>query len=305
LPIIEPLYGIQAPNLPPWVLLSVEQDASLNKLSGDTGEYLVTLPQFTERLLDGGLIMQMGWETRTRSCAFDLAGRLGLLPGQPNESRGEFETVALDNLVHNGSTYCARISHHYLVLLISEHVQDVWQDGIRTHASTDIGHFTIYEHEGRSMVHFDGSHRSSSVLVIAPQILSDIQEAARGGYKLEINGNFVWRRCTPFEFALTFCKPETQTRAVLYLRRRDVEEWRLIKSFAIAVGYAMRRIMESVRAPDSFVAARETNWLATANRNKVKTVSERLAAAVQLLTLGMRGYLDRPDAVGGLITFLT
>jgi hypothetical protein len=106
---------------------------------------------------------------------------MDFLAMQPADSLW-FETVTMNDLVHNGTTYCARISRHYLVLLISEHVQELWQVDNRTYASTNIGQFTFYEYEGHSLVHFDGSIRTSTTTIIPDQVIEHTQKAACGEY---------------------------------------------------------------------------------------------------------------------------
>ena len=175
--------GGEGHSLPPNVLHSINNDAAFNSFSGNaTSGFTVVLPKFTKELSAIRTKILLDADTRAECCAFDLAGRLGLLRGQSNEVLGQFETVTMNDLVHNGTTYCARISRHYLVLLISEHVQELWQVDNRTYASTDIGQFTFYEYEGRSLVHFDGSIRTSTTTIIPDQVIEHIQKAACGEY---------------------------------------------------------------------------------------------------------------------------
>ena len=169
--------------MPPNVLHSINNDAAFNSFSGNaTSGFTVVLPKFTKELSAIRTKILLDADTRAECCAFDLAGRLGLLRGQSNEVLGQFETVTMNDLVHNGTTYCARISRHCLVLLISEHVQELWQVDNWTYASTNIGQFTFYEYEGRSLVHFDESIRTSTTTIIPDQAIEHIQKAACGEY---------------------------------------------------------------------------------------------------------------------------
>ena len=132
-------------------------------LSGDpVAGFVVVLPKFSKELSGTGLNIQLDSTTRFGSCAFDLAERLGLVLNPSNKILCEAETIPVCNVVHNSVTYCARISRHFLVHLISEHVQELWQVGDRTFVSTNIGQFTLYTYEGRSLLHFDGSTRIST-----------------------------------------------------------------------------------------------------------------------------------------------
>ena len=55
------------------------------------------------------------------SCSFDLLVRLGLFPGQPNETLAEYDTkVPLDAVISRGNCYCGRISRHGFVFLVSK-----------------------------------------------------------------------------------------------------------------------------------------------------------------------------------------
>jgi hypothetical protein len=268
----------------------VEKDATLNKLSGnvDAG-FFVVMPQFTKRLSEKCLTIQTATETRATSCAFDLAGLLGLLPGQPNEAFGEFEMVALDDLVHNGDTYCARISRHCLVLLISEHVQEIWQVEDCTHISTNIGLFTISKRDRRSIAHFDGSTRTSTVDVIAHQTLTDIKHAAMGEYLCETANGVEWRNMTPRIYAAEVTTPAVP-RAVRYMRHHDIEEWHLVSAYAVDLGIAMGRVIDSVSVPESFVEALATDW--TLPGHSPQSDPERLAQSVQLVNMLIRKIFE-------------
>jgi hypothetical protein len=251
-------------------------------LSGDpiTG-FVVVLPKFSKTLSGSRLNIQLNSTTRFGSCAFDLAERLGLLSNQSNKVLGEVETIPLCDLVHNSVTYCARISRHFLVRLISEHVQELWQLGDRTYISTDIGQFTLYAHEGRSLVHFDGSIRTPAEIVVPDQALEVIRRVANGEYQ---NGSGTWKK-VPINVLAVVQTPLPLV--VHYLRTKDIEEWRLLRIFADVIGEVVQSIVQAVAAPASFAATFTTNWLEPSAMGTLgsATVCERLACSTQLAIL--------------------
>lgn len=111
--VIPPAGHLEADFLLRKVLQNVKKDATLNKFF--VTKVSIVVPKFPKRLALRSLKIQTDAKAKTGSCAFELASRLGLLPGQPNERFGEFETVNLADLVHNDETYYAPISCHYLV----------------------------------------------------------------------------------------------------------------------------------------------------------------------------------------------
>ena len=292
----DPLSTLEA-DLPQKVLRSLKNDAALNMLSGDpiTG-FVVVLPKFSKTLSGSRLDIKLHSTTRFGSCAFDLAERLGLLSNQSNPVLGEVETIPLRDLMHNSVTYCARISRHFLVWLISEHVQELWQLGDRTYISTDIGQFMLYAHEGRSLVHFDGSTRTSTATVIAGQSLEDIRRIANGENKDESG---TWEKRAIKDFAIV-CR--SLPHVVRYLRTKDIEEWRFLRIFADVLGGVVQSIVQAVTAPGSFAAALATNWLesgaVTEDTMGSATVSVRLAHSTQLAILAFRKTIDNLEARG-------
>lgn len=220
------------------------------------------------------------------SCAFDLARTLGLLSTQPNNRLADFETVTSNNLVYTDDTYCARIARHYLVLLISEHVQEVWQAGDRTHASTDIGRFTIYERKGRSIVHFDGSSRVSTIPVILQQDIDDIRKMASRSYKYTKSADGAdevhWLQAQPKDFALVHVSGFPTS--VRYLSNADIKEWRLMLSFATAVGKAVDALVRGEKVPQIFAEAWATDWTQPRLR-QASTKPEKLALSMQAIAL--------------------
>jgi hypothetical protein len=102
-------------------------------VTDDPTTRFVVLPKVSKGRSGSGLEIQLHSITRFGSCAFDLAERLCLVPNLSNKILGEVEIIRLCDLVHNGISYCARISHHFVVRLISEHVQELWQVGDRTY----------------------------------------------------------------------------------------------------------------------------------------------------------------------------
>jgi hypothetical protein len=268
-------------------------------LSGDpnTG-FVVVLPKFSKGLSGSGLKIQLDSTTRFGSCAFDLAERLGLVSNQSNTILGEVETIPLHDLVHNNVTYCARISRHFLVRLISEHVQELWQDGDRTCISTNIGKFTLYAHEGRPLVHFDGSIRTNTAAVLADQALEDIQRVTNGEAK---NRSGIWKKLSINDLAIVYGPLPLVVR---YLRAQDIEEWRLLMLFTGILGEVLQSVVQSVTAPESFATAFAIDWLAPGvTRSRVSSEIERSAYCMQLairylkgqiVDLWLRGRLSRP-----------
>lgn len=243
--------GIPEADLPPKVLRSLKKDTAVNMLSGDLITGFVVLPKFSKGLSGSGLKIQLDSTTRFGSCAFDLAERLGLVSNLSNKSLGESETVFLRDLVHNDETYCARISRHFLVLLISEHVQELWQVDDRSYISTDIGQFTLYSHGGRSLVHFDGSIRRSTATVMQDQDLEVIQRIANGEAK-PVSELGSWIKTTNIILSISLAPLPL---AVRYLRTKDIEDWRLLREFAGVLGEVVISVVRAVTAPASFVAA--------------------------------------------------
>ena len=269
--------GGEGHSLPPNVLHSINKDAAFNGFSGDaTSGFTVVLPKFTKQLSAIRTRILLDADTHAECCAFDLAGRLGLLPGQSNEMLGQFETVTMNDLVHNGTTYCARISRHYLVLLISEHVQELWQVDNRTYASTNIGQFTFYEYEGRSLVHFDGSIRTSTTTIIPDQVIEDIQRAACGEYRSETGG--LSKR--PPENLVVDSTPILDV--IHYLRQSDIERWCLLRKFASSLMDAVQSIVRA-QSPESLIMALKTDWIAAGVDSWSRgTATDRLAANLQV-----------------------
>jgi hypothetical protein len=262
-------------------------------LSGDpiTG-FSVVLPKFSKGLSASGLKIQLHSTNRSGSCAFDLAERLGLISNLSNKILGEVETIPLCDLVHNSVTYCARISRHFLVRLISEHVQEIWQVGDRTYVSTNIGQFTLYPHEGRSLVHFDGSIRTSTAAVIANQALEDIQRVANGESMIE-PGSWQSLPINLFAFAQT-----PLPLVVHYLRTKDIEEWRSLGVFADVLGDVVQSIAQAVTAPASFAAAYAKDWLASDTVDRDSNDTEWLAASTQMANALFEKRLDTFKARG-------
>jgi hypothetical protein len=228
-------------------------------LSADaTAGFRVTLPKFSKALAGRRLNIQLDSATKFGSCAFELAERLGLLPDQTDNMSNEIENIPLDNLVHTGDRYCARISRHFLVWLISEHVQEIWQAGDRTHASTDIGRFTLYEHEGRPFVHYDGSIRTTTASTIPDQALEDIQQVANGMYRSASGKDGEMDAYSP-NIAVLLLTPFPHV--VHYMRHQVIEEFRLLNDFAQVVGDVTGSIIGTAQSPESFAVAFSKYWI--------------------------------------------
>jgi hypothetical protein len=205
---------------------------------------------------------------------------------------GDVETIPLYDLVHNNVTYCARISRHFLVRLISEHVQELWQVGDKTFISTNIGRFTLYPHEGRSLVHFDGSIRTSTTAVIANQALEDIQRAANGEYKDESG---TWHKVS-IDFLAVVNPPISFF--VYYLRTKDIEEWRFKNLFADVLAEIVQSVVQEANAPASFAAALAKNWLAENAIDRISNDIENLAWSMQTMNLMIKREINNLNIRG-------
>ncbi|KAH9993089.1 hypothetical protein BJV77DRAFT_1000150 [Russula vinacea] len=196
--------------------------------------------------ITGRLNIQLNSTTRFGSCAFDLAERLVL---------GEVETIPLAI-----STLATRRPNLYFY---------------------GYGQFTLYAHEGRSLVHFDGSIRTPAEIVVPDQALEVIRRVANGEYQ---NGSGTWKK-VPINVLAVVQTPLPLV--VHYLRTKDIEEWRLLRIFADVIGEVVQSIVQAVAAPASFAATFTTNWLEPSAMGTLgsATVCERLACTTQLAIL--------------------
>ena len=185
------IYSLRVPLV---VRRLVEKDSSLNQYSVRDGT--VNIPRFSKSLLlqDLQADRDVG-RMNAGSCSFDFMVRLGLFPGQTNETLAEYDTkVPLDAVISRGNCYCGRISRHGFVFLVSKYFQHVsvaesTTGGTCFILSTTIGRFKCYEIDDRTFIHFDSGTRSSYVDLVKDQSLDDILRTARGEY-LVSNGDF-------------------------------------------------------------------------------------------------------------------
>ena len=201
------------------------------------------------------------------SCAFDLASRLGLLPGQPNADLGEFEKLPLDQILRRDDRYCARISRHGLVMLISKHLQEITLRDGNIVVLTDIGRFKIYEHDHHTYVHFDGANRSHVIPLVEDQVLDDLIRGARGEYKMENLGitvedldtvGFHWIKpsltmLSVHAVAEVFAIPG----ALTYVSGEIAQRWDLFKKFSQTLLDAVLTVMDEVEEPANMARALE------------------------------------------------
>jgi hypothetical protein len=215
------------------IVSSIGRDALLNGYSLDYPT--IKVPRFTRDLLSKDLSVDNAAQMGAGSCAFDLAARLGLLPDQPNERFGEFDTFRKEQIIHKGDRYCGRISRHGLVLLISKHLQRIeWEGGNSVVVLTDIGRFKIYEHDDCTYVHFDGSRRLATIPLYTDQMLEDILRAARGEYGFTSRSGDIGWECISLDELDLIAVTEylAVLRALIYMPGETVQRWELIREFS-------------------------------------------------------------------------
>lgn len=141
----------------------------------------------------------------------------------------------------------------------------------------------------RSLVHFDGSIRTSTATVITGQALEDIQRVANGENKDESG---TWHKLPSNLLAII----QTPLPLVIrYMRTKDIEEWRLLKTFAGVLGEVVQSGVRAVTAPASFAAAFATDWTVPGSTHSGGlSVTEWLAANTQLASSLFRKHLSDP-----------
>ena len=257
---------------PPVVRRLVEKDRSLNQYSVEDGT--VTLPHFSKSLLlqDLQVDPDVG-RMNAGSCSFDLMVRLGLFPGQQNEALAEYDTkVPLDTIVSRGNCYCARISRHGFVFLVSKYFQHVSVAESTTGGkcfvlSTTIGRFKCYEIDDRTFIHFDSGTRSSDVDLVKDQTLDDILRTSKGEFQIysssgasvlydEADQVTEWHRSTVERLesvaSAQFCGVPN---AVIYMTKSTLQKWMRFKEFASAMLNNVLSVIDGLKEPAEFVSA--------------------------------------------------
>jgi hypothetical protein len=214
------------------------------------------------------------------SCAFDLAMRLGLIPGQPNAYLAIYDEMPIDDVTFRGNCYCGRISRHGLILLISEHLQSISAERDCLSLSTDIGRFKIYEENDETFVHFDGKTRLSAEPLIANQNLDEIMRCARGEYKFrggqEDVGDVInkllaasskedfaekevhcgWGKISEEDLEADTVQSFIESpNAVIYMSNETLRRWKDFEEFASAVVDAVTNVLDDAKEPAAFAAA--------------------------------------------------
>jgi hypothetical protein len=82
---------------------------------------------------------------------------------------------------------------------------------------------------------------------------------------------------------------------IRYMRTKDIEEWRLLKTFAGVLGEVVQSGVRAVTAPASFAAAFATDWTVPGTTHSGGlSVTEWLAANTQLASSLFRKHLSDP-----------
>ncbi|KAF8149157.1 hypothetical protein B0H34DRAFT_197165 [Crassisporium funariophilum] len=243
------------------------------------------------------------------SCAFDLASRLSLLPGQINSHLAEYdEGVPIDDIVTRGSCYCGRISRHGLIYLVSQHLQNISLSETSTGTkciaiSTSLGRFKCYEKDDRTFVHFDGTTRSSYLPLVRDQNLEEILQTAQGQYLINDSAehrDFIWRQSSmdALEYLATgnfYGIPN----AIMYMPRETLDRWKRLKQFSWAMADAMLSVIETVHEPASFVLALNNlpkgSSAGLKNKLAMESPAEKLAACVYLCRVLSRKSITEMD----------
>ena len=256
---------------PPVVRRLVEKDKSFNQYSAEHGT--VTIPHFSKSLLlqDLKVDPDVGrLNASAGSCSFDLLVRLGLSPGQPNESLAEYDTrVPLDAVVSRGNCYCGRISRHGFVFLVSKYFQHVSLEQTATGGtcfilSTTVGRFKCYEIDDCIFIHFDSGTRSRDMALVNGQNLDHILRTARGEFLVYVNDNFPlqldelleWHQRTDEPIESMAAAPFYGVpNAVIYMTKSTLQRWRRINEFSYAMLNTVLSVLDGLEEPAEFVSA--------------------------------------------------
>lgn len=250
------------------------------------------------------------------SCAFDLAARLGLLPGQPHNKLYISKEIPITDVPHRGQSYCGYISRHGLVALVSRHIQTISLEGNlhKINISTDIGKFKIFEHNDAMFVHFDSTTRSSHVpLLLGNQNFDEIQKTARGEYPIlamSQTRTTEWRYVdlsklpmAKFESKIlnTYCATPA---AVFYMPRHTIQWWSNLKEFSLALSEAVDEVMHSLKEPAEVVQAMEAEvpsnfleeWAANGTPSPVAVIVQYVH--MMRLSLKIEAFLEAIEFKG-------
>ncbi|KAF5323687.1 hypothetical protein D9619_012868 [Psilocybe cf. subviscida] len=240
-----------------------EKDSVFNEYSPTEGT--LKLPTFTKDLLLNitNVVTDSASRPTSGSCCFDLAWRLGLLPGQPNSGFTEYEPdTPIAEVVTRSTCCCGRISRHGFVHLVSrffQHasMQESAGSGAIITINTTIGRFKCYEIDDRTFVHFDGSTRSSPINeLVDNQDLDHILRSARGQYLMMDSVTFKhmeWGtddeeripNCASGNF---FGVPD----AIMYMTKEKIAAWKLLSDFGKMVLTSTLQYIDTLREPESF-----------------------------------------------------
>ncbi|KAF5323749.1 hypothetical protein D9619_012878 [Psilocybe cf. subviscida] len=262
---------------------TAENDASFNEYSPAEGT--LKLPSFTKDLLlniTGSTLTDAASRPTSGSCCFDLAWRLGLLPGQPNSGFMEYdEKIPIAKVVTRSSCCCGRISRHGLVYLVShffQHAsaQEIPGGGTIITINTTIGRFKCYEIDDRTFVHFDGSTRSSPVTeLVANQDLDHILRVARGQYLTtdkDTLSDVQWN--TDVEERIPYFASSNwlgNPNAIMYMPKQTVSTWKCLRDFGRMVLTRTLQYIDTLREPESFCRLVELHHTAASNRRIFKS----------------------------------
>lgn len=223
------------------------------------------LPTFTKDLLLNitNITTDAAGRPTSGSCCFDLAWRLGLLPGQSNSGFTEYEQgIPISEVVTRGSCCCGRISRHGFVHLVSrffQHasVQETPGAGTAIIINTTIGRFKCYEIDDRTFVHFDGSTRSSPITeLIDHQELDHILRVARGQYLMMDSVSFKHTEWgTDSDERIPNCASGNffgVPNAIMYMSKEKIAAWKLLSNFGKMVLNCTVQYVDTLREPESF-----------------------------------------------------
>jgi len=288
----------------------VERDADWNHYAPEAGTLRV--PRFSKTLLLSLDNLSISTDSvadddpDSGSCVFQLMSRLGLLPGQDNEARAEYDAgVPLKSLISRNNCYCGRISRHGLVFLISKYFQNATLE-YNSQSSpscamifTAIGRFKFYEIEDRTFVHFDGSTRSTYIDLVPGQKIDHIIRSARGQYMIHfptkstdptavqpLEWHTQWAPTPTPDVVLLATHFVAVPDGIVYMSNQTIEKWKAIKRFAAALLQAILWVIDHLTEPQSFVDALCTlpdKSIETIIDTTVASPAERLARCVPSL----------------------
>ena len=197
------------------------------------------------------------------SCCFNLASRLGLLPGQANESRAEYDTnIPLDRAISRGDCCCRHISRHGFILLMSQHFQEVTGGRKCIVLSTSIGRLKCYDFQDCTFIHFNPTTWASHTELIKNQNLDHILWSSQGQYLVNSDisdlKKYSWNpevgdKLERLAIGHFYCPPD----GVIYMTAEALTHWKKLQQFSMAVIDVVYSITQMVKGPLSFVDAME------------------------------------------------